>query len=1071
MRQQGVSLETPVGLWATRSPQNIITLLAILKAGGTYIPLDPQYPLERLQWMVADTQMALLIDSEGKTSIPDEISSVVPVLNLALLANEIAELPNTTLSDVNDQGPSVQPTSLAYILYTSGSTGRPKGVCVTHEGVTRLVIQPNYVTLTASDVLLQAAPLTFDASTFEIWGGLLNGGKLVLMPEATPSLESLAQAIESHKITTLWLTAGLFNLMVDDHLESLATVRQLLAGGDVLSTSHIKKARQTLKETQIINGYGPTEGTTFTCCYPLSESDTGSGAVPIGYPLQHAQIYVLDADLQQVPPGIPGELYIGGAGIARGYLNRPQLTAERFVPNPFYSVRQRSHSERFYLYKTGDRVRYRADGALEYLGRLDQQVKIRGFRIEPGEIESALATHPAVHKASVVVSGEEAEQKRLIAYLEGPPEGQTENQLKDQSKTVITLNFRQFLIEKLPDYMIPAQFVLTITLLLTANGNIVRRALPAPQWCVERDDSESITKAATNTEVEETLLEIFSALLPADSVGIHDNFFELGGDSILAMQIVSRASQAGLTLAPKQLFLYQTIAELAVVAEQGARTLASQELATGNVPLTPIQHWFFEQSLAEPAHFNQSVALALPQDFDREALEEAIAHLYTHHDALRLRFHLTDTGGQLAFSDEVIPPTIQWFNLTDLSESEQNDAISKHSETLQASLNLQEGPLVGISGFDCGTTQPSQIFLVIHHLVVDGVSWRILLSDLQLTYQQLVSGNTIQLPPKSHTYQKWAEELTQVVDTSEIQADVDYWHEISQLPSVSLPRDILSEEKSAQENPVGNSETAVARLLPELTRSLLQDVPSVYNTEITEVLLTALTQTLSEWTAHPTSLIDLESYGRFSETLDLSRTVGWFTALYPVALSYDVTQPLADNIQAIKRQLRAIPHQGMSYGLLRYMSHQHDDLAQSLDISPAISFNYLGQLDNTEQISGEQGKFKKLASKGHNQAAQNHRPHLLDINSWIADGQLTVEWTFDQTHHTSATIEQLAGQSISNLTALIEHCCEKEDVEYAPDDFGLVQLDQSALESVLSQVSFGSTQSAASTSTEQEVPR
>ncbi|MEO0771346.1 MAG: condensation domain-containing protein, partial [Cyanobacteria bacterium J06649_4] len=718
----------------------------------------------------------------------------------------------------------------------------------------------------------------------------------------------------------------------------------------------------------------------------------------------------------------------------------------------------------------------RADGALEYLGRLDQQVKIRGFRIEPGEVESALATHPAVHKVSVIVSGEGAEQKRLIAYLEAPPESQTENQLKDQSKTVITLNFRQFLVEKLPDYMIPAQFVWIKTLPLTANGKIDKRALPSPQWGIEQNDSESITEAATNTEIEETLLEIFSALLPANSVGVHDNFFELGGDSILAMQIVSRASQAGLTLAPKQLFLYQTIAELAAVAEQGTQTLASQELATGNVPLTPIQRWFFEQSLAEPAHFNQSVALALPQDVEREALEEVIAHLYTHHDALRLRFYLTDTGWQQAFSDEVISPTIQWFNLTDLSESEQNDAIAKHSETLQASLNLQDGPLVGISGFDCGTTQPSQLFLVIHHLVVDGVSWRILLSDLQLAYQQVISGESVQLLPKSNTYQQWAKELAQIADDSEVQADFDYWHEIAQLPPVSFPKDILSEEKSAQENTVGNSETAVARLSPELTRSLLQDVPSVYNTEITEVLLTAFTQTLSEWTAHPTSLIDLESYGRFSETLDLSRTVGWFTALYPVALSYDVTQPLADNIQAIKRQLRAIPHQGMSYSLLRYMSHQYNDLAHPLDISPAISFNYLGQLDNIEQIRGEQGKFKKLPSKGHNQAAQNHRPHLLDINSWIANGQLTVEWTFDQTHHTSATIEQLAEQFTSNLAALIEHCCEKEDVEYAPDDFGLVQLDQATLESVLSQVSFDSTQSAASTSTfststEQEVPR
>ncbi|MEM9164347.1 MAG: amino acid adenylation domain-containing protein, partial [Cyanobacteria bacterium P01_F01_bin.4] len=385
LQQQGVRPGTRVGIWAERSPQIILAILAILKAGGTYVPLDPDYPQARLTWMVQDTQMALLLADNPTKLIAPEIQALVQVVDLDAIADQLATYPTTNPS-VN-----ITPNSLAYILYTSGSTGQPKGVCTPHQGVTRLVKNSNYVTLDDSDILLQAAPLTFDASTFEIWGALLNGGQLVLLPTQSPSLAELGETIVAHQVTTLWLTSGLFNLIVEEQLDTLKSVRQLLAGGDVLSARHLRKALATLKNTRIINGYGPTEGTTFTCCHTIKADDL-AGSPPIGYPIDQTQIYVLDPNLQRVPMGLPGELYIGGTGLAHGYLDRPALTAEKFIPNPFYDIRQVG-SDQFYLYKTGDRVRYRADGALEYLGRLDQQVKIRGFRIEPGEIETTLATH------------------------------------------------------------------------------------------------------------------------------------------------------------------------------------------------------------------------------------------------------------------------------------------------------------------------------------------------------------------------------------------------------------------------------------------------------------------------------------------------------------------------------------------------------------------------------------------------------------------------------------------------------------------------------------------------------
>ncbi|MEL7051987.1 MAG: amino acid adenylation domain-containing protein, partial [Cyanobacteria bacterium J06588_5] len=609
LHQQGVRLETPVGIWATRTHSTITAILAILKAGGTYIPLDPTYPLERLSWIVQDTQMALLIADSPDVPVPSLLQAIVPIVELNERAAEISALSKANLSDAisPEKSQKASSTSLAYILYTSGSTGRPKGVCTPHQGVTRLVSSPNYVTLTADDVLLQAAPLTFDASTFEVWGALLNGGKLVLLSAQSPSLEALGEIISSERITTLWLTSGLFNLMVDEQLEQMTSVRQLLAGGDVLSISHLQKALGTLKTTRIINGYGPTEGTTFTCCHTITATDLDS-TVPIGYPLPHTHTYVLDEDLQRVPAGIPGELYVGGAGVARGYLNQPALTAERFIPNPFYDVRQASEADSFYLYKTGDRVRYRADGALEYLGRIDQQVKIRGFRIEPGEIEAVLENHPAVQQVAVVVHGEGAEEKRLVAYLE--PREATSSPLEATKQ----LEMRQFLLAHLPDYMVPAKFIWVEGMPLTPNGKIDRKALPAPQWNIQNEDP-----TLPQTTVEKVLVEIFSTCLPADSVGIHDNFFELGGDSILAMQIVSRAAQAGLTIEPKQIFQHQTVAELAAIAQHETQQSINQAPATGSVPLTPIQQWFFEQNLADPSHFNQSVCLALPDGFSVEA--------------------------------------------------------------------------------------------------------------------------------------------------------------------------------------------------------------------------------------------------------------------------------------------------------------------------------------------------------------------------------------------------------------------------------------------------------------------
>ncbi|WGF87887.1 amino acid adenylation domain-containing protein [Marinivivus vitaminiproducens] len=538
--REGVARGHRVGLWVGDHPGVIVALLAILRAGAAYVPLDPGYPLSRLRWIAGDAALRLIVRAAGGEP---------PDLGVATLdVTGPSGLPET-----GDLLPPVagSPEDLAYILYTSGSTGEPKGVCVPHRGPLRLVIGADYVRLDAAETLLQAAPLTFDASVFEMFGALLNGGRLALTTGGDGSLAALGQTIREQGVTTLWLTAGLFHLVVDECPEILAPLRQLLAGGDRLSLAHVRKVQALFPQLRVINGYGPTETSTFACCHTIAAVDdlSAEGSPPIGRPISDTTVYVLDGDGQLTPPGVPGELHIGGAGLAHGYLNRPDRTAERFVPNLFIDPRTSAfEDDDLSLYRTGDLVRFAADGTILYLGRLDDQVKIRGFRVEPGEIEAVLVAHDGIRAAAVVVDEADARDRRLVAYAV-PAAG---------SRPLDDPAMRAFLSERLPDYMVPAHVVWLDRLPLTANGKLDRRALPAPRRDLAGEEPQG--------ETERMLAGIWASVLKCDRVGRSDNFFDLGGDSILAMQIVSRSAQAGLSIAPRHLFQHQTVAALAAVA-------------------------------------------------------------------------------------------------------------------------------------------------------------------------------------------------------------------------------------------------------------------------------------------------------------------------------------------------------------------------------------------------------------------------------------------------------------------------------------------------------------------------
>ncbi|MFM2315515.1 MAG: hypothetical protein RLZZ04_4793, partial [Cyanobacteriota bacterium] len=685
--------------------------------------------------------------------------------------------------------------------------------------------------------------------------------------------------------------------------------------------------------------------------------------------------------------------------------------------------------------KTGDLAKYLPDGNIEFLGRIDNQVKIRGFRIELGEIEAVLSNYPDVQQAVVIASEELTGTKRLVAYVVSKEEELNRQQL------------REFLQERLPGYMVPVVFVTLERLPLTPNGKIDRKALPAADGVIEREQEY----VAPQTEQEQILTDIWQELLLRERVSIHDNFFEIGGDSILSIQVVSRAKTAGVQITSKQIFQHQSIAELARVANTTGMMDARQGVVTGVAPLTPIQHLFWAQQYIAAEHHNQSVLLQVPATLEQELIATAGQKLLEHHDGLRLRFPLAATeyqqinhGLEESGSGPLLP-----FSRVDLSTTpieEQAQELEQIANEVQASLNLSNGPLMKMVLFDLGSEKDGRLLIVIHHLAVDGVSWRILLSDLKTIYQQLIAKEPIQLSPKTTAFIDWAEKLNHYAQSAILKSELDYWLKRPWEEATEVPIDIANERA---DNTIGSAETVSVTLSERETHQLLGAVHEAYNTQINDLLLTGLAQTLGEWTENATVIINLEGHGReeLFEDVDLSRTVGWFTSLFPILLQLPDSAEVSETIKSVKEQLRAIPQRGIGYGILRYLCQEVEVKEQLEKIpTPEISFNYLGQFDQVQSATGW-----RLApeSSGFTYSPQQHRQHQLDINCLVTAGELQITWSYGSQIHQRDTIERLAQSYLQNIRALIEHCQSEEAYGYTPSDFPKTQLNQSELDELL----------------------
>ncbi len=999
LKRFGVGPDVLVGMYMERTLEMVVAILGILKAGGAYVPMDPVYPQDRIAFMLEDTQTpVLLTQSQMLEKLPESQAQILCLdSDWEKIGQESAEnLPN-----------EATPEHLAYVIFTSGSTGKPKGCMITHANVVRLFeATDEWYHFDNRDVWTFFHSYAFDFSVWEIWGAFFYGGRLVVVPYlVSRSPEAFYQLLCRERVTVLNQTPSAFRQLIRAE-ETVGqspdlALRLIIFGGEALEFNSLRPwyDRHGDQQPLLVNMYGITETTVHVTYRPLRllDLETAPGSV-IGIQIPDLQVYILNEHLEPVPVGVPGELYVGGAGVARGYLNRPDLTAQKFIANPF------SDKPGDRLYRTGDLGRYLRDGDIEYLGRIDHQVKIRGFRIELGEIESVLAKHPAVREAFVMVREDEPDKKRLVAYLVLQP---------DAKPTVSEL--RNAMKEKVPDYMVPSAFIFMDKLPLTPNGKIDRRALPVPDQV--RPELESVY-IAPRTPEEETLAEIWAQLLGLKQVGIRDNFFELGGDSILTIQVIARAKQAGLHISPRQLFQYPTIEALAAVIGTNGEVVAEQGIVTGPVPLTPIQHWFFEQHPFDEHHFNTSMLLEVWPGIEPKLIEQTVRHIMAHHDALRLRFYKTEAGWQQVNAGLDVKPPFYHIDLSNLKGNQRTAAYESAKVALQTGFNLSQGPLFQVAYFYFGKGQSSRLLLVFHHLVTDGVSYRIFMEDFVNVYQQLNRGQQVKLPPKTTSYQYWALKLAEQAQTPAIRDELAYWLNIRQKEIRPIPVDFPDGE-----NLYGSSDRLTLSLNTAETRDLLQTVLAVNEVQINDVLLACLVRTCYQWTGTTMLLVEMEGHGRediFAD-VDVSRTMGWFTSSFPVLLEIEKGQNLDEILQTIKTQLAQIPNKGIGFGLARYLTNDAE-IRQNLKSlpKPEVNFNYLGQFDQMPQQQAEVMPIRMAPeSVGPEQTPRGKRGALIYIVGIISGGELEIHWSYSKNQYKPATIKRLAKMYMDDLRRLI----------------------------------------------------
>ncbi|RBL91045.1 non-ribosomal peptide synthase/polyketide synthase [Chitinophaga flava] len=1004
LQQQGIGTGDLVAVCMERSQDMMIALLGIQKAGAAYVPVDPDYPVARINYLLEDTAVGIVVmdhDSRQKVSLPEGVKGVTVQEADEALAGIVVSRPARHLTEADP----------AYVIYTSGSTGRPKGVINAHAGVVnRLLWAQEYFQLTGADVILQKTTFSFDVSVWELFWPLIAGASIVFArPGGHKDSAYLKAAIDQYQVTTIHFVPSMLGAFLPDiQTGDCASLKRVLCSGEALKQNHIQLFREKLPQVPLYNLYGPTEAAVDVTCWEVPLTLAETDPVLIGKPVANTALYILDPLGRLQPAGVTGELYIGGIQVALGYLNRPELTAERFVADRFNTIGKTR------LYKTGDLARWLPDGNIAYLGRVDEQIKLRGYRIELGEIIAVLNSYPGIAGGTVLLKEDTADNKRLVAYIVPTA--------TDWDREALTA----FLYARLPEYMVPSLFIPIPTLPLTPNGKVDHAALPEPET-VHLTTREYV---APRNATEALLADIWQDLLHVPRVGIYDNFFELGGDSIISIQVVSRVARAQLTLRPQDIFEHQTIAGLAHRLLDNAPA-ASQERLTGVAPLLPIQQWFLETPYNTPAHFNQSHLLKVDKNIDAAHLAAAVAALVTHHDALRFRYKRQPNGTWIQEYGEAAGQ----LHIVDLRQETTADLparIREVTDQYQQRMDLAAGELIQVVLLQLPEySTHHRLFIAVHHLAVDGVSWRILLEHLQTALTALQQGLPIPVWTKGSTYRDWGHALQAYAQRSDVVARQSYWKAVG---AAYLP--LSADHAPGAVCTAATRRTFTTKLDKTATRSLLQEVNQAYTTEINDLLLAALARTMCEVNRMEQTVVGVEGHGReYLSATDVSNGVGWFTSLYPVVLQTTADTTVGNLISSIKEQLRQVPGKGLEYGLLRYLHPDAGIRAAMAAVRWDILFNYLGQADN---VLDETALLQPAPEdSGASVDVSYPLPVMLSISCVVKEGQLQVTWSYSTQQYLPATVETLAHTYTQCLLQLIEHSRQQPHRTYTPTDFGL----------------------------------
>ncbi|MEM0940330.1 MAG: amino acid adenylation domain-containing protein [Bacteroidota bacterium] len=948
-----------VGIQLERSAWMVAGILGILKSGAAYVPIDPAYPQDRIAYMIQDSDCKVVLDQQE-----------LEQFQLVQQSHSEKNLPVISL-----------PHHLAYVIYTSGSTGKPKGVMVEHRSLSNLITDRiTAYEVNEEEIILGFASICFDSSVGQIFIPFISGASYLVMKKEQLIQENFDHFLQYCKVTHLHVTPSFLSKFEPRKISKLKRI--VLVGEP--SSLELVNAWSAL--TTIYNVYGPTEACVSTTSHKITSREN---TVSIGKPISNIKTYILDSNMQLVPVGVPGELCIAGVGLARGYLNRPELTTEKFVKNPFGEGR---------LYRTGDLARWLPNGNIEFLGRIDHQVKIRGYRIELGEIEAVLNSYENLQHA-VVIAKEHAGSKQLVAYCVP----------KNENEELEVQELKSYLSKSLPEYMIPAFFIFITEIPLTPNGKTDRKALMARELEVT-GTSEYV---APSTETEKQLAAIWQEVLGVEKVGIHDNFFELGGDSIKVMQLVNKSTRQNIFIKVKDIFSHQTIKAQSLLKTKAKKLFKESPIPEGDVHLTPVQEYFFGLQGLDYNHFNQSVLLKISKDWTSDEIQVAFSKLIAHHDSLRLRYRLEQGSWKQYYTpleeNEVVLNT---FNLKKFSRNLSNQ-ITKICDQTQQSLDITTGPVIRIDHLLLNKSEPqNRLFICLHHLVVDGVSWRILLEDLIF----LLALKAEVLPSKTTSYQYWSASLKRYSTSSKLLKESSYWRALvkQQEPSFKL----IDE---AKEQP-----RRVTITLPkEVDQQLTGLCHQAYDTQINDLLLTALYEAYQKWTKRSIMSLLLEGHGRedLFEEVDINRTVGWFTSIFPVVIQLEMSSTLAEKIKQVKAIMNKLPAKGIGYGILKYLSRDGSLLEGT---EGELVFNYLGslELNNTNVVS--------IADESMGSShSPSYKSRCLAINGYSDSKGLHFVFEASYALNSDLDLEDFARLYENALSEVVAHCMAR--IEGSPE--------------------------------------